>query len=141
MTHLNLILSRINQAVHEYGATKDVAWTFNEWIHDTSLGNYFGASTQADGSLHATLTPEAMQLDLDGTSAVLAEAGIELVSFALFAASPCLPREPRDALSTWVNNRILEFRNNSGSVTTFPPTEGRLAVAVLCGESAELLGV
>lgn len=105
--HLNDILREIRDTVARHRGEAQMRWTFESWVRDTPLEKVFGQSLRATGEVSV----EEVVRRLRSSSAArpveeLAEAAHELISFAMFAASPTLPRDAERALSKWVNQRM-----------------------------------
>ncbi|MDH5671448.1 MAG: hypothetical protein OEZ06_04815 [Myxococcales bacterium] len=108
---LNLVLQHIRSTVEHHGSSERMAWTFRAWVQDTSLGEFFGAVPDVNGSISVELTQKALgALSVVDPLGELRRACIELISFAMFTARPGLSVEVGEALSRWVDEQILAFR-------------------------------
>lgn len=111
---LNEVMREIRDTVERHGGSKGVKqmlWTLQAWIRDTEIGRYFEDAIRLDGdiSTDATLkqlTAQRLQRPLEE----LHRASHELISFAMFCATPTLTREAERALSKWVNQRLSRMR-------------------------------
>jgi hypothetical protein len=111
LRQLNDVLREIRDTVERHGGRKDMLWTLKAWLHDSEISRYFGEDTRLDGDIPIDATLERLTaLDLERPLEELHRAAHELVSFAMFAASPNLPREAERNLSKWVNQRIARLR-------------------------------
>jgi hypothetical protein len=111
---LNEMLREIRDTVERHNGPKgkkQMTWTLQAWVNETEIGDYFGAGTKLDGDISPDLTLRQLQsLKLDHPVETLHRAAHELASFAMFCASPSLPREAERALSKWVNQRLSRMR-------------------------------
>jgi len=120
VARLNAILRRIADVVEQEQAGNELSWTFDAWIQDGELHKYFGENPTAHGDISAERTLEALgQLGIEDPYSVLLNVATDLVSFAMFSASPHLPRPTERSLSKWVNGQVLEF-GYSSRVSTPP---------------------
>jgi hypothetical protein len=86
-------------------------WTLQAWVGDSQIGAYFGPNMKLGGDISAEATWRHLKAQpLERPLESLHGAAHELVSFAMFSASPGLPREAERALSKWVNQRLARIR-------------------------------
>jgi hypothetical protein len=111
---LNEMMGEIRDTVERHGGHKGVKqmlWTLQAWIRDTEIGRYFDAAIKLDGDVSTDATLRALSdLELQRPIEELHRAAHELVSFAMFCATPALPRDAERALSKWVNQRLSRMR-------------------------------
>jgi hypothetical protein len=111
---LNEMLREIRDTVERHGGAKgkkQMIWTLQEWVKQTDIADYFGASMKLDGDISTDVTLKQLQsTKLEHPVENLHRAAHELTSFAMFCASPSLPREAERALSKWVNQRLSRMR-------------------------------
>lgn len=108
---LNEILHEIGDTVERHGGGKGIRSTLRAWVRDTPLAKHFGDSVSIEGNV--SLDAVVRQLDaasVEHPIEELVQAAHELISFAMFAASPSLPRPAERALSKWVNQRMASLR-------------------------------
>jgi hypothetical protein len=111
---LNEMLREIRDTVERHGGTKGVKqmlWTLEAWVRDTEISRHFAGSIKLDGDVSADTV--LRQLDSSKMQRPIEElhrAAHELVGFAMFCATPTLPREAERALSKWVNQRLSRMR-------------------------------
>ncbi len=111
LRQLNDVLREIRETVERHGGRKDMLWTLKAWLQDSEISGFFGEDTRIDGDIPVDATLARLTaLDLERPLEELHRASHELVSFAMFAASPNLPREAERNLSKWVNQRIARLR-------------------------------
>jgi hypothetical protein len=111
---LNEILREVRDTVERHSGlkgAKQVLWTLQTWVAQSEIASYFGTTTRLDGDISVDATLRQLQnARLDRPLEELHRAAHELVSFAMFCASPTLPREAERALSKWVNQRLTRMR-------------------------------
>jgi hypothetical protein len=111
---LNEILREVRDTVERHGGSKgakQVLWTLQTWVMQSEISSFFGNATRLDGDISADATLRQLQsARLEKPLEELHRAAHELVSFAMFCASPTLPREAERALSKWVNQRLSRMR-------------------------------
>lgn len=107
---INDVLCEIRDTVARHRGEEQMRWTFESWVRDTPLEKVFGQTLHATGEVSAEevvrrlrASPTAQPIE------ELADAAHELISFAMFAASPTLPRDAERALSKWVNQRMSKI--------------------------------
>jgi hypothetical protein len=111
---LNEMLREIRDTVERHGGSKGVKqmlWTLQAWVRDTEISHHFASAMKLDGDI----SPEAVLRQLTSSKVErpieeLHRAAHELVGFAMFCATPALPREAERALSKWVNQRLARLR-------------------------------
>jgi hypothetical protein len=111
---LNEMLREIRDTVERHGGPKgkkQMIWTLQAWLKETEIAQFFGASMKLEGDISPELALRQLQtLKLHHPVESLHRAAHELASFAMFCASPSLPREAERALSKWVNQRLSRMR-------------------------------
>lgn len=108
---LNEILREVRDTVERHGGAEEMTWTLDAWIRDSPLSQVFGRGLQANGELSVQQVMVRLEaLAEERPLARLHQAIHELISFAMFAASPRLPRESERSLSKWVNQRLSHIR-------------------------------
>jgi hypothetical protein len=111
---LNEMLREIRDTVERHGGAKgkkQMAWTLQAWMKESEIGDYFGAGMKLEGDISPEITLRQLQtLKLEHPVETLHRAAHELASFAMFCASPSLPREAERALSKWVTQRLSRMR-------------------------------
>jgi hypothetical protein len=111
---LNEMLREIRDTVERHAGskgTKQMLWTLQAWVRDTEISAFFGGAIKLDGDIAADATLRQLKnLNVDQPLEAMHRAAHELVSFAMFCASPSLPREAERALSKWVNQRLSRMR-------------------------------
>ena len=111
---LNELLREIRDTVERHGGAKgkrQMLWTLQAWVRDTPISAYFDASLRLEGDVAAEITFQKLQaLQIERPLEALHGAAHELASFAMFCATPSLPREAERALSKWVNQRLTRMR-------------------------------
>jgi hypothetical protein len=111
---LNELLREIRDTVERHAGAKgakQMLWTLQAWVRDTQISDYFGDATRLDGDISTDATLRKLQgLRVERPLEELHRAAHELVSFAMFSATPSLPREAERALSKWVNQRLSRMR-------------------------------
>ncbi len=111
---LNEMLREIRDTVERHSGAKgakQMLWTLQAWVRDTEIATYFGSAMRLDGDISAAATLRQLQeLHAEHAFESLHRAAHELVSFAMFCASPSLPREAERALSKWANQRLSRMR-------------------------------
>lgn len=111
---LNEILREVRDTVERHAGAKGakhVLWTLQNWVLQSEIASYFGSSTRIDGDISADATFRHLHSSrLEKPVEELHRAAHELASFAMFCASPSLPREAERALSKWVNQRLSRMR-------------------------------
>jgi hypothetical protein len=111
---LNEMLREIRDTVERHGGAKGVKqmlWTLQAWVRDTEISHHFASAMKLDGDISAEavlrqLTTSKVERPIEE----LHRAAHELVGFAMFCATPALPREAERALSKWVNQRLARMR-------------------------------
>jgi hypothetical protein len=111
---LNEILREVRDTVERHGGSKgakQVLWTLQTWVMQSEIASFFGNAARLDGDISVDATLRQLQgARLETPLEELHRAAHELVSFAMFCASPTLPREAERALSKWVNQRLSRMR-------------------------------
>jgi hypothetical protein len=111
---LNELLREIRDTVERHAGAKgkkQMLWTLQAWVRDTEISSIFGASLKLEGDISSDITlQKLMTSQRDHPLEALHGAAHELASFAMFCASPSLPREAERALSKWVNQRLSRMR-------------------------------
>jgi flagellar biosynthesis regulator FlbT len=111
---LNEVMREIRDTVERHGGSKGVKqmlWTLQAWIRDTEIGRYFDDAIKLNGDVSTDATLKQLNaLHLQRPLEELHRAAHELVSFAMFCATPTLTREAERALSKWVNQRLSRMR-------------------------------
>lgn len=111
---LNEILREVRDTAERHGGAKgakQVLWTLQTWVMESEIKTFFGNTTRLDGDISVDATLRQLQAArLEQPLEELHRAAHELVSFAMFCASPTLPREAERALSKWVNQRLSRMR-------------------------------
>jgi len=105
---LNEVLREITDTVERNGGGKAMRSTLRAWVRDTPLHEHFGDSVSIEGNVSV----DAVMQQLDKHARPIEEfvhAAHELISFAMFAASPALQRPAERALSKWVNQRMARL--------------------------------
>jgi hypothetical protein len=107
-------MREIRDTVERHGGSKGVKqmlWTLQAWIRDTEIGRYFDDAIRLDGDVSTDATLKQLNtLHLERPLEELHRASHELISFAMFCATPTLTREAERALSKWVNQRLSRMR-------------------------------
>jgi hypothetical protein len=114
VSQLNAMLREIRDTVERHGGQKGVrqmSWTLQTWAEETDLSQHFGSGFNFQDDIDPEaclrhLADEAVARPLE----TLHRNAHELISFAMFCASPALPREAERALSKWVNQRLARMR-------------------------------
>lgn len=111
---LNEVMREIRDTVERHGGSKGVKQllsTMHAWIRDTEIGRYFEAAIKLDGDVSTDATLKQLTaLRLQRPLEELHRAAHELISFAMFCATPTMTREAERALSKWVNQRLSRMR-------------------------------
>lgn len=111
---LNEMLREIRDTVERHGGAKgkkQMLWTLQAWVKETEIADYFGASMRLEGDISPEITLRQLeQLAIEHPVESLHRAAHELASFAMFCASPSLPREAERALSKWLSQRLSRMR-------------------------------
>jgi hypothetical protein len=107
---LNDVLREIHDTAERHRGGSEMRWNLRRSLADPRFVRYFG---EID-SIEAGISPQATlrrlhELAEERPIESLHRAAHELVSFAMFAASPKLPREAERALSKWVNQRMMRL--------------------------------
>ena len=111
---LNEMLREIRDTVERHGGQKgkkQVLLTLQAWVRDTEISTYFGTSMKLDGDVSSELTLQRLQAaKIQHPLEALHSAAHELASFAMFCATPSLPREAERARSLGVQQRLTRMR-------------------------------
>jgi len=111
VSQFNDILREIFATVIKHGNVKDTRNTLTIWTHSSGYAEYFGDEVEPDGSIDAERVATALQnIKIETPLETLHQALHELVSFAMFAATPSLSRQTELALAKQVNQRIESIR-------------------------------
>lgn len=107
----NNVMRDIFVAVAKHGSLDNTRNNLNAWIHGSGYANFFGDEVELDGSINVERVLSTLeQVDpghaLDG----LHQALHEVAAFALFAATPTLPREAELNLARDVNQRLRAIK-------------------------------
>jgi hypothetical protein len=104
---VNEILREIRDTVTRHRGEAQMRSTFQSWVRDTPLDQVFGEALHATGEVSADeLVKRLRATSGERTLDALVQAAHELIAFAMFSASPTLPRDAERALSKWVNQRM-----------------------------------
>lgn len=104
---INDVLREIRDTVARHRGEQKMRWTFQSWIRDTPIEKVFGQALQDTGEVSTQeVVRQLRTLSTDRPLEELVQAAHELIAFAMFAASPTLPRDAERALSKWVNQRM-----------------------------------
>jgi hypothetical protein len=111
---LNEMLREIRDTVERHAGDKGLKrmlWTLQTWAQDADLTEHFGTNLSFAGDLEgAPCLAQLQTARLERPLEVLHRTAHELISFAMFCASPALPREAERSLSKWINQRIAKMR-------------------------------
>jgi hypothetical protein len=111
---LNEMLREIRDTVERHGGSKggkQMLSTLQTWIRETDIARHFDGAMKLDGDIAAdAVTRQLTTVKLERPLEELHRAAHELVGFAMFCASPTMPREAERALSKWVNQRLSRMR-------------------------------
>jgi hypothetical protein len=111
---LNEMLREIRDTTERHGGVKgktQLLRTLQSWVRDAEIARYFDSAIKLDGDVSTDVTLKNLQgLAVEAPIEALHGAAHEVVSFAMFSASPALPRETERALSKWVNQRLARMR-------------------------------
>ncbi|MBN1655059.1 MAG: DUF4388 domain-containing protein [Deltaproteobacteria bacterium] len=111
VVQFNEVLREIFSVVQKHGGLKDTRNTLTIWTHSSGYAEYFGDEVEPDGSIDPQRVAKAIQhIKIERPLETLHQALHELVSFAMFAAAPTLPRQAELALAKQVNQRIESIR-------------------------------
>jgi hypothetical protein len=114
VAQVNAMLREIRDTVERHGGQKGVrqmSWTLQKWADQADLSQHFGPGVTFEGDIDPELC--LRHLGDEGAARPLESLhrnAHELISFAMFCASPALPREAERALSKWVNQRLSRMR-------------------------------
>lgn len=126
----NEVLHCIRDAADRHGGREEMRWTLQAWMRDTTLGEFFGTELEPDGGVPVTSTIQRLaRMRLERPMQRLDHALHELVSFAMFSATPALSTEQAQALNGEVAERLermrpprIERRTQSGLGAASPIT-------------------
>jgi hypothetical protein len=111
---LNEMLREIRDTVERHGGSKgskQVLSTLQEWVRDTEISQLFAGAIKLDGDVSTDIVQRQLaNSKVQRPIEELHRAAHELVGFAMFCATPTLPREAERALSKWVNQRQARMR-------------------------------
>lgn len=111
---LNEMLQEIRGTVERHAGDKGLArmlWTLQTWARDADLTEHFGKDLDFSRDIPAEPCLEQLAAArLERPLETLHRTAHELISFAMFCASPALPREVERGLSKWINQRIAKMR-------------------------------
>jgi hypothetical protein len=118
LEQFNGVMRDIFRTVAKHGPLDNTRNNLNAWIQGSGYANFFGDEVEADGAVNVARVLKAMEkVDPAHASQGLHQALHEISAFALFAATPTLPREAELALARDVNFRLRAIRPWQGSVT------------------------
>lgn len=108
----NAVMRDIFSAVATHGSLDNTRNNLNAWIEGSGYAAFFGNEVELDGSIKPERVLGAIK-DVDPAHAVdgLHQALHEVAAFALFAATPTLPREAELTLARDVNQRLRAIRS------------------------------
>ena len=111
---LNEMLREIRDTVERHGGGKGVKqmlWTLQAWVRDTEISRHFKGAIKIDGDISGdSVLRQLATSKIEHPLEELHRSAHELVGFAMFCATPALPREAERALSKWVNQRLSRMR-------------------------------
>lgn len=107
VTQFNLVMRDIFSAVRTHGTVDNTRDNLNAWIQGSGYANFLGNEVEGDGGINVDHVLRAIE-QVDPTHALtgLHQALHEVAAFALFAATPTLPREAELTLAREVNQRL-----------------------------------
>jgi hypothetical protein len=111
---LNELLREIRDTVERHAGSKgkkQMLSALQAWVRENDVSSFFGASMKLEGDISSEITMRQLQSQhIDHPVESLHGAAHELASYAMFCATPALPREAERALSKWVNQRLSRMR-------------------------------
>lgn len=121
ITQFNEVMRDIFKAVAQHGSLDNTRGNLNAWIQGSGYANFFGDEVELDGSINVERVLGAIeQVDPSHALQGLHQALHEVAAFALFAATPTLPRDAELNLARDVNFRLRAIRPWQGSSTNLP---------------------
>lgn len=108
----NEVMRDIFRAVQEHGTLDNTRDNLNAWIQGSGYANFFGDEVERDGSINIQRVLSSIeQVDPSHALQGLHQALHEVAAFALFAATPTLPREAELNLARDVNARLRAIKS------------------------------
>jgi hypothetical protein len=111
VNRFNDVIREIFEAVSRHGSGAETRERLSAWIQGSGYSSYFGEELSQQGSIDPERVIAALeQFEVERPLETLHQALHELAAFALFAATPELPRSAELALAKYVNQRLKDIR-------------------------------
>jgi hypothetical protein len=111
VAEFNQIMRGIFAVVAKHGGREQMPWTLNEWMSGSGLNQYVGEKLGERCTVNPEQVMQALAaLDTKQPLPLLLKALHDLASFAMFSATPFLPREVEENLARVVDKRLKNLR-------------------------------